>query len=75
MVAGQHTLFKLADYRSQPLAVMEAMKMEDAVSAPCDGKVAELAFAVGDHVGDEACGLRSNTVQRMLRRKSGSSQH
>ncbi|MGQ3050876.1 MAG: ATP-binding protein [Roseateles sp.] len=40
--------------RGQPLAVMEAMKMEHTISSPCDGKVAELLFAVGDQVGDGA---------------------
>jgi 3-methylcrotonyl-CoA carboxylase alpha subunit len=40
--------------RGQPLAVMEAMKMEHTISAPRDGTVAELLFAVGDQVGDGA---------------------
>ena len=39
----------------QPLAVMEAMKMEHTIAAPADGEVAELLFAPGDQVaeGDE----------------------
>ena len=38
--------------RGQPLAVMEAMKMEHTISAPHDGTVAELLYAVGDQVGE-----------------------
>ncbi len=44
--------------QGQPLAVMEAMKMEHTISSPRDGKVAELLFAVGDQVGDGAELLR-----------------
>ncbi|RTL15612.1 MAG: acetyl/propionyl/methylcrotonyl-CoA carboxylase subunit alpha [Burkholderiales bacterium] len=40
--------------KGQPLAVMEAMKMEHTISSPRDGKVAELLFAVGDQVTDGA---------------------
>jgi len=36
--------------KGQPLAVMEAMKMEHTITAPRDGVVAELLFAVGDQV-------------------------
>ena len=36
--------------RGQALAVMEAMKMEHTISAPRDGVVAELLYAVGDQV-------------------------
>ena len=36
----------------QPLAVMEAMKMEHTISAPRDGVVAELLYAVGDPVAE-----------------------
>ena len=45
----------------QPLAVMEAMKMEHTIASPADGEVAELLFAPGDQVaeGDEL--LRLNT--------------
>ena len=44
--------------KGQPLAVMEAMKMEHTISAPRDGVVAELMFAVGDQIGDGAELLR-----------------
>ena len=40
--------------KGQPLAVMEAMKMEHTISSPRDGKVAELLFSVGDQVTDGA---------------------
>jgi 3-methylcrotonyl-CoA carboxylase alpha subunit len=36
----------------QPLAVMEAMKMEHTITAPRDGTVAELLYAVGDQVSE-----------------------
>ena len=36
----------------QALAVMEAMKMEHTISAPRDGTVAELLYAVGDQVDE-----------------------
>jgi multidrug resistance efflux pump len=36
--------------RGQALAVMEAMKMEHTITAPRDGVVAELLYAVGDQV-------------------------
>jgi 3-methylcrotonyl-CoA carboxylase alpha subunit len=38
--------------QGQPLAVMEAMKMEHTITAPRDGLVAELLHAVGDQVGE-----------------------
>jgi 3-methylcrotonyl-CoA carboxylase alpha subunit len=38
--------------QGQPLAVMEAMKMEHSITAPRDGTVAELLYAVGDQVGE-----------------------
>jgi 3-methylcrotonyl-CoA carboxylase alpha subunit len=40
--------------RGQPLAVMEAMKMEHTISAPRDGQVMELLFAAGDQVAEGA---------------------
>jgi 3-methylcrotonyl-CoA carboxylase alpha subunit len=44
--------------KGQPLAVMEAMKMEHTMTAPADGTVAELLFAPGDQVSDGAELLR-----------------
>jgi len=38
--------------RGQPLAVMEAMKMEHTITSPRDGTVAELLYAVGDQVDE-----------------------
>ena len=47
--------------QGQPLAVMEAMKMEHTLHAPRDGVVAELLYAVGDPVaeGSELLRLRA----------------
>ena len=36
--------------KGQPLAVVEAMKMESTVSSPADGTVAEVAVAAGTNV-------------------------
>ena len=36
--------------KGQPLAVMEAMKMEHTIAAPADGVVEELLYAPGDQV-------------------------
>lgn len=44
--------------QGQPLAVMEAMKMEHTLSAPRDGEVAELLYAPGDPVAEGAELLR-----------------
>jgi 3-methylcrotonyl-CoA carboxylase alpha subunit len=38
----------------QPLAVMEAMKMEHTLTSPRDGVVTELLYAVGDQLSDGA---------------------
>ena len=38
--------------KGQALAVMEAMKMEHTLTAPRDGVVAELLYAVGDQVAE-----------------------
>ncbi|HSI56649.1 MAG TPA: biotin/lipoyl-containing protein, partial [Ideonella sp.] len=38
--------------KGQPLAVMEAMKMEHTISAPRDGTVAEVMYAIGDQVSE-----------------------
>jgi 3-methylcrotonyl-CoA carboxylase alpha subunit len=40
--------------KGQPLAVMEAMKMEHTIAAPSDGVVGELLFAPGDQVTEGA---------------------
>ncbi|MCE2909372.1 MAG: 3-methylcrotonyl-CoA carboxylase, partial [Burkholderiaceae bacterium] len=44
--------------KGQPVAVMEAMKMEHTLAAPHDGRVAELLYAVGDQVAEGAELLR-----------------
>ena len=44
--------------KGQPLAVMEAMKMEHTIAAPADGVVAELLFVPGDQVAEGAELLR-----------------
>jgi 3-methylcrotonyl-CoA carboxylase alpha subunit len=49
--------------RGQPLAVMEAMKMEHTIHAPSDGVVAELLYAVGDQVNEGAELLRLEVVK------------
>jgi 3-methylcrotonyl-CoA carboxylase alpha subunit len=36
----------------QPLAVMEAMKMEHTIAAPRDGVVDQVLYAVGDQVAE-----------------------
>ncbi len=36
----------------QPLAVMEAMKMEHTITAPRDGRIEELLYAAGDQVSE-----------------------
>ncbi|MDO4683587.1 MAG: acetyl/propionyl/methylcrotonyl-CoA carboxylase subunit alpha [Lautropia sp.] len=47
--------------KGQPLAVMEAMKMEHTICSPSDGVVAELRFAPGDQVmdGDELLSIKA----------------
>ena len=47
--------------QGQPLAVLEAMKMEHTITAPRDGTVAELLYAVGDQVPDGGELLRLET--------------
>ena len=44
--------------RGQPLAVMEAMKMEHTITAPADGTVEELLYLPGDQVAEGAELLR-----------------
>jgi biotin carboxyl carrier protein len=34
----------------EPLGVLEAMKMEHTLTAPCDGRVTEVGAAVGEQV-------------------------
>lgn len=50
--------------RGQPLAVMEAMKMEHTIAAPADGTVEELMFSPGEQVaeGDELLRMATATV-------------
>ncbi|MDM0042494.1 acetyl/propionyl/methylcrotonyl-CoA carboxylase subunit alpha [Variovorax sp. J22G21] len=47
--------------KGQPLAVMEAMKMEHTIAAPADGTVEELLYAPGDQVTEGAELLRIAT--------------
>ncbi|WKB54833.1 acetyl/propionyl/methylcrotonyl-CoA carboxylase subunit alpha [Eleftheria terrae] len=44
--------------KGQPLAVMEAMKMEHAIAAPADGVVDEVLYRVGDQLAEGAELLR-----------------
>ncbi|MDT4848854.1 Acetyl-/propionyl-coenzyme A carboxylase alpha chain [compost metagenome] len=48
--------------KGQPLAVMEAMKMEHTIAAPADGTVAELLYAPGDQVTEGAELLKIQTA-------------
>lgn len=65
---GQVVAFKVAAgdkvKQGQPLAVIEAMKIEHTINAPADGVVAELLFAPGDLVadGDELLRLDTETA-------------
>nr|NDG07380.1 biotin/lipoyl-binding protein [Oxalobacteraceae bacterium] len=40
--------------KGAPLLIMEAMKMEHTISAPANGKVEALHYAVGDQVAEGA---------------------
>ena len=40
--------------RGQMVCVLEAMKMEHVLEAPCDGKIGEIFAGVGDFVDDSA---------------------
>ncbi len=40
--------------KGQPLAVMEAMKMEHTIAAPADGRVREIFYGVGEQVDEGA---------------------
>jgi 3-methylcrotonyl-CoA carboxylase alpha subunit len=46
--AGEHVT------KGAPLLIMEAMKMEHTISAPANGKVETLNYAVGDQVAEGA---------------------
>ena len=48
--------------KGQPLAVMEAMKMEHATAAPADGTVAELLYAPSDQVAEGSELLKLQTA-------------
>jgi 3-methylcrotonyl-CoA carboxylase alpha subunit len=50
--------------RGQPLAVMEAMKMEHTIAAPADGVVAELLYAPGDQVTEGSELLKLMAVEK-----------
>ena len=50
--------------KGQPLAVMEAMKMEHTIAAPVDGVVAELLYAPGDQVTEGAELLKLVAVEK-----------
>lgn len=62
---GQVVAFKVAIgdsvKKGEPLAVIEAMKIEHTITAPTDGVVAELLFAAGDSVADGDELLRIDT--------------
>jgi 3-methylcrotonyl-CoA carboxylase alpha subunit len=40
--------------KGEALLIMEAMKMEHTISAPHDGEIAEILYAVGDQVSEGA---------------------
>ncbi|WP_439113087.1 acetyl/propionyl/methylcrotonyl-CoA carboxylase subunit alpha [Hydrogenophaga sp.] len=48
--------------KGQPLAVMEAMKMEHTIAAPADGTVAELLYVPGDQVAEGSELLKIQTA-------------
>ncbi|RMA59081.1 3-methylcrotonyl-CoA carboxylase alpha subunit [Acidovorax sp. 100] len=50
--------------KGQPLAVMEAMKMEHTIAAPADGVVQELLYAPGDQVTEGAELLKLVTADK-----------
>jgi len=49
--------------KGQPLAVLEAMKMEHTLSAPADAKVASVEVSQGDQVNDGAIVVRFETAK------------
>jgi 3-methylcrotonyl-CoA carboxylase alpha subunit len=54
--------------KGQRVAVMEAMKMEHAITAPVDGVVGELLYAAGEQVAEGAALLRLN-IEQILEQK------
>ena len=48
--------------KGQPLAVMEAIKMEHTIAAPADGTVKELLYGPGDQVAEGAELLRLDVI-------------
>ena len=53
-------------HKGQPLAVMEAMKMEHTIAAPADGRVLEVLFAPGEQVAEGAELLRLEATGGVL---------
>jgi acetyl/propionyl-CoA carboxylase alpha subunit len=51
----------------QTLLVMEAMKMEHAITAPCAARVAQLPFALGDQVSEAAILVRLDPAEAQAR--------
>ncbi len=51
--------------KGQPLAVMEAMKMEHTIAAPADGVVQELLYAPGDQVTEGAELLKLTMAEKV----------
>jgi 3-methylcrotonyl-CoA carboxylase alpha subunit len=52
LVAKLHTTLGATVTKGDPLVVLEAMKMEHILTAPRDGRIAELLVAEGDQVSD-----------------------
>ncbi|MGI6244896.1 MAG: acetyl/propionyl/methylcrotonyl-CoA carboxylase subunit alpha [Pseudochelatococcus sp.] len=50
--------------KGQPLAVMEAMKMEHTIKAPVDGTVAEFFYQIGDQLTEGVELLRLEAIQQ-----------
>jgi 3-methylcrotonyl-CoA carboxylase alpha subunit len=50
--------------RGAPLAILEAMKMENTLAAQADATVAEIAVGIGDQVGEGALILTFETEAR-----------
>jgi 3-methylcrotonyl-CoA carboxylase alpha subunit len=54
-----------AVHRGQRIAVIEAMKMEHALTAPFDGTVGEIAAEVGSQVAEGAIILRIDAAEEV----------